>query len=239
MPTIITIGRSGDQWFDITKAGVSEYHAKLTIPDYLNAPWILEDNHSTNGTFIRDDKGQMVRISRVEISPLTFIQLGPSDVRGCSFYATKCLVENQNKPKKHQKEFEYIRKELSQFEKVRQKEKKFITWRRWANRYSWIVGIGFMWLWEMFIINNPDSWIIKWLNGWQNNAFRLFLRLIVKTLPMFFIATIAWWVNGRGKLDLAKLRMDAIRRCPNPECLHFLKDQEIHNGQCDKCKAHI
>lgn len=123
MPTI-AIGTQGDQWFPINQSGVSHKHAFMTIPDNHDDPWILEDNHSTNGTFIRNENGQMLRISRVEISPMAFIQLGPNDVRGCSFYVSKCLTSRQQNPKKHKKEFEYIRQELKGFKSLRQKEKK-------------------------------------------------------------------------------------------------------------------
>jgi len=52
METII-LGRKGDQPFAITADGVSSQHAKITID---GDKWTLEDLHSTNGTFIRDEK---------------------------------------------------------------------------------------------------------------------------------------------------------------------------------------
>ncbi len=225
MPTI-TLGRLGNQWFDITQDGVSQYHAKLTIPTDPNEPWILEDNHSTNGTCIRDDNGQMVRISRVEISPMTFIQLGPNDVTGCSFYATKCEPARQQRPNKHHREFEYIRQELSRFESLCQKEKKIKKWRRWTNRYSWTIYFLLLWLSEQFWANSPRAYLksMSWV-----------IRFIIPIV----MAIITWLINWKSKLSLAKQRMDAIRKCPNPKCLHNLSDQEITNGQCNKCGAQI
>ena len=219
MPTI-AIGTQGDQWFPINQTGVSRKHAFLTIPDNQNDPWILEDNHSTNGTFIRDENGQMIRISLVEIPPMTFIQLGPNDVRGCSFYVTKCLASRQQNPQKHQKEFDYIRQELNWYESLCKKEKKIKKWRRLVNRYSWTIVVG-----VMVIL---DTWIEKSI------SFRW-----VRYIPVIAMAIVSWICNKKSKLDLAKKRMDATRRCPNPECIHNLSDQEIINGQCNKCGAQI
>lgn len=83
METII-LGRNGDQPFAITADGVSAQHAKITID---GDKWTLEDLNSTNGTFIRDEKGDVRRIVKVAITPNTFIYLGPKSFEGCFFYA--------------------------------------------------------------------------------------------------------------------------------------------------------
>ena len=224
MPTI-TLGRSGNQWFDITQDGVSQHHAKLTIPTDPNEPWILEDNHSTNGTFIRDENGRMVRISRVEISPMTFIQLGPSDITGCSFYATKCEVNRQERPDKYRKEFEFIRQELRQYQTVCQKEKKIKKWRRLTNRYSWWIVIPILVVCDEVLAKHPDFM--------SKTELLRFFRIVLRYIPAILIAAWAWYINKKSKLSLAKQRWDATRRCPNPKCIHELSPEEVIAGLCE------
>lgn len=233
MATIITIGTQGDQWFpiDSKSTGVSRKHAILTIPDNQDDPWVLEDNHSKNGTFIRDENGQMIRISRTEITPMTFIQLGPADIQGCSFYATRCLASNQQTPDRYKKEFALIRKELSQFKTFEQKEKKMKDWRRKVNRWSWSFVFIISVIIDWYLRNHPSLW--------SNTTILRALRYIVRYIPIIIVAILTWRINGRGKLAEAQQRMAAARRCPNPKCNRDLGDTEIKLGQCSSCKATI
>ena len=65
----IIVGKQGQQPFDITDAEVSRHHLKITsLP---NGRFQIEDNHSTNGTFVN---GQ--RIIRKIVDGDTLIQLG-------------------------------------------------------------------------------------------------------------------------------------------------------------------
>ena len=82
----IILGTEGNQPFKIIQQGVSRQHARITIGG--DGVWTLEDLNSTNGTFIRNEIGEMRRVGTLEITPMTFICLGPSNANGCSFYAT-------------------------------------------------------------------------------------------------------------------------------------------------------
>ena len=54
------LGTEGNQPFEIKQTGVSHQHARVTIDD--NGVWTLEDLNSTNGTFVRDENGDMRRV---------------------------------------------------------------------------------------------------------------------------------------------------------------------------------
>ncbi len=83
METII-IGRNGNQCFPIKQSGVSNEHARLTID---GNEWTIEDLGSSNGTFVIDDKGDTIQVSKLSITPDTLILLGPNNANGCTFYA--------------------------------------------------------------------------------------------------------------------------------------------------------
>lgn len=89
MKTII-IGKSGNQPFEIKGVGVSREHAQITIDN--NGVWTLEDLNSTNGTFIRNESGDLVRVGKTTITPMTFVCVGPYNSKGCSFYAKQALI---------------------------------------------------------------------------------------------------------------------------------------------------
>lgn len=97
----ILLGTEGNQPFKITQQGVSRQHARITIGD--DGVWTLEDLSSTNGTFIRNEEGEMRRVGTLVINPMTFICLGPNNANGCSFYATHLV-----NPDDFIKEFQYL-----------------------------------------------------------------------------------------------------------------------------------
>lgn len=87
--TTIIIGKNGNQPFEIKGTGVSKEHAKIIISN--DGEWFLEDLNSTNGTYIRNDHGDLVRIGKTIITPMTFISIGPDNSKGCCFYAKQVL----------------------------------------------------------------------------------------------------------------------------------------------------
>lgn len=118
METII-LGRKGDQPFAITADGVSSQHAKITID---GDKWTLEDLHSTNGTFIRDEKGGVRRIVKVDITPQTFIYLGPKSSEGCFFYAQQVKT-----PGDFHTEYHFMNEKLKELE-LRVKKEERLSW---------------------------------------------------------------------------------------------------------------
>lgn len=123
METII-LGRNGDQPFPITSDGVSGQHAMITID---GDKWTLEDMNSTNGTFIRGEKGEVRRIAKVAITPKTFIYLGPKSADGCFFYAQQVKT-----PGDFHVEYNLMNEKLKELEAKIKREEKL----------SWIVKLG-------------------------------------------------------------------------------------------------
>jgi hypothetical protein len=118
METII-LGRNGNQPFTITANGVSAQHAKITID---GDKWTLEDMNSTNGTFIRDEKGSIRQIVKVDITPKTFIYLGPKSSEGCFFYAHQVKT-----PGDFHKDYQLMNEKLTELEtKIKHEEQ--LSW---------------------------------------------------------------------------------------------------------------
>ena len=69
---------------------VSGRHVKITVDDH--GCWALEDLDSTNGTFVRDDKGVFHRVYTKRISKDTIIRLGGGDSGSFVFTAGHLLA---------------------------------------------------------------------------------------------------------------------------------------------------
>ena len=73
-----------------------------TVDDFDQ--WTLEDLDSSNGTYVRrEEDGELMRVSKVKIKPITFICLGPDNSKGCSFYARQAFDYGNFK-----EEYEYL-----------------------------------------------------------------------------------------------------------------------------------
>ena len=97
----IILGTEGNQPFKITQPGVSRQHARITIGNKKKKK--IKKLNSTNGTFIRNEEGEMRRVGTLVINSMTFICLGPNNANGCSFYATHLI-----NPDDFIKEFQYL-----------------------------------------------------------------------------------------------------------------------------------
>jgi hypothetical protein len=106
----ILLGKDGNQPFQIKNEGVSHQHAQITIDDFDQ--WTLEDLDSSNGTYTRrESDGELLRVSKVKITPMTFICLGPDNSKGCSFYARQVLDYGNFK-----EEYEYLNDKEDEFD---------------------------------------------------------------------------------------------------------------------------
>lgn len=126
MAQTINLGRNGDQPFSITADGVSSQHARITID---GEQWQLEDLNSTNGTYIREESGRVRRITKLDITPMTFIYLGPMNANGCCFYAHQVI-----NPGDFHKDFRYIYNKYNEMEDNIKKEE----------RLNWYIRLGTM-----------------------------------------------------------------------------------------------
>ena len=118
------------------QTGVSRKHATITIDD--NGYWWIEDQWSTNGTYIREDDGGFRKIGdkdypgKYNITPMTFVRLGMEDATGCCFYAKQ--VDSYGN---FDEEFEYIQSKIEKIsndgEKRSEDTKDGFAYSSWSN----------------------------------------------------------------------------------------------------------
>lgn len=205
------IGRNGNQPFKIEAEGVSSEHARITIDD--NGQWILEDLHSSNGTFVRDDKGNFTRIVKVHITEQTIISLAHVSTIGhksFTFMAHHVLEKN---PDNYSYEFNLI---YSKAEKLRQEEEE-VNKKMFRYRYLSIVAplVGYG---------------ISYLPPFKNDFNLIRMSML---LPPMLVNLLLTSVMSKPR-ELLKLRKATIN-CP--KCGKPLSDYDVDNRQCSICKA--
>ncbi len=204
----IIIGTQGEQPFKIKGSGVSRHHAEVEIiGEGEEAKWTLRDLDSTNGTFIRNDSGDMTRVGKKNITPMTLICLGPDNSKGCTFYARQLLS-----PGNFTEEFEFMNDMEDEYEEKLEGIEKKARLIKWAIFAINIVIVVF----SIAIENQMSLWILR--SG--------------TILSTFFAAV----YDANGEKKRLKRRYEQFHHCPNPECSHKLTTAEIRNMQCKKCK---
>ena len=201
------LGTEGNQPFKITQKCVSHQHARITISD--DGVWTLEDLNSTNGTFIRDEKGNLRRVGTIEIRPLTFICLGPNNANGCSFYAIH-LQNGDN----YMEEFEYLNRLENEFEAKQNNAEKM------AKGIRMLVAIA-------SLVAFVGSYLVK------KEPYPIILLRLGSALSAF--CTLAFDPNQ--KIKKLQERREKFYGCPNPKCSHLLSSRDIRMMQCSKCKC--
>ncbi len=208
MQTFI-IGTDGNQPFKIASQMVSREHAKVTIDD--NGQWTIEDLNSTNGTFVRDERGNLVRVSRMGITPETFICLGPDTALGCKFYACHLTADEDD----YSREFALLEKFSSEFtEKTARVERtsELVT--------KSIGGISLVLLAGSFLIADQGT-----------NVQLLRVGTALSTCSSLLY-------SPRKTIKKLNAHYTELFKCPNPNCNNKLTLKEIADCQCVKCKAH-
>lgn len=209
--TKITLGRQGNQPFEITQPGVSRRHAEIEITD--DGVWVLRDldPENSNGTFIRDDNGEWQRISTINITDKTFICLGPDNSNGCSFYAEQVL-----NPGKFTKEFAYLNEIEDKFDYQLERASRITRTARVITALASLIGLV-----GSFMIppDYPD------------------LRLNFIRMGSAVSALCTLLIDPSKKIKSIQAKRDKFHRCPNPRCSHTLRSAEIRDMQCAKCKC--
>ncbi len=209
----IILGTNGNQPFKIEGSYVSRQHAEIKIDD--NGVWTLKDLNSLNGTYIRDENtGEMMRISNVVITPMTFICLGSELSLGCCFYAKQAVKYGD-----FGEELLYMRRKEISFEKEEERLKKKNNIVNIAAR----LGVGALVLGLTFLITRNGSELVT-------------LIRIVLTGCATYIVPFFFDVNKYKKQINTK--REHFRKCPNPECSHTLNSKEALNMYCSKCQCH-
>ncbi|MBR6283075.1 MAG: FHA domain-containing protein [Muribaculaceae bacterium] len=202
------IGREGNAPFPIpaSASAVSRQHARITID---GDRWTLEDLASGNGTFIRDNQGNMVRVSKVSITPDTFIILGSDNVKGCSFYARHVLSPNS-----YADEFYYIKDKKQEFAQRLDRAERKARYIKWGT-----TGISALALLFSLFLTDPKGTI-------------MFLRL---SSMVTVISGLTYDpLSARKRI---KAQEQQFMQCPNPDCHNTLTDNDVKNMHCPRCRA--
>lgn len=203
------IGRNPECPFPIpdTATAVSRQHAVVTIDD--NGNWMLEDMNSGNGTFVRGDDGKLTMVSRVSITPDSFIVLGAENIRGCSFYARHLTTPNS-----YTDDFYYIKDKKQHFINRIKKQERTTKYIKWSTTIISALAL----LGSMFFTHPQDT--------------ILFLRLSSLVTVVTGLAYDP--VNSRKRI---KEQEALFMQCPNPNCHNTLSDNDVKNMHCPRCKA--
>ncbi|MBO7609744.1 MAG: FHA domain-containing protein [Muribaculaceae bacterium] len=206
--TEFILGRECEEPFVIPKGAtaVSRQHARIIIDD---KKWTLEDLGSPNGTYVRGDDGKLVRVSRVSISPDTFIVLGGETVKGCSFYARHILS-----PSNFLDDFYYIRDKKNEFDERLKRQERKAKYIKWGT-----TGLSALALIGSMFFTDPAGTI-------------LFLRL--SSLVTVITGLAYDPINARKSI---KEQEALFMQCPNPSCHNILSANDVKNMHCPRCKA--
>lgn len=206
----IVLGTEGNQPFKIKNEAVSRKHAQIIINEHDE--WFLEDLNSSNGTYVRQESdGQLVRVGKIRITPMTFICLGPDNAKGCTFFARQVLKENYGN---YKEEFEYLNDIEDDYDKKIEELERAVL-----NEKKIIFGLNILVV-IVSLIPQIDSEI------------RMNLLRIVPTISAGFAA----FYDASGKKKKINAERENFHHCPNPACSHKLKTSEIREMRCSKCK---
>lgn len=215
------IGRAGNQLFKIEAEGVSAEHARVTIDD--SGHWTLEDlkGEHGNGTYVRDDKGNFVRIIKCNINEQTIIRLADVGHNSFTFMAHHLLVED---PKDFSYEFNYVYKLAQDFKKREETLNQTIKrTRKKLQIFAAVVVIVLMALAYLLIDMFANS------NSIWTKAPIIVIPVLVK---LFF-------PSDTSKSDAMKKELQESKKlmlvCPN--CQYPMSDYDLNNRRCRNCKA--
>lgn len=202
----ILIGRNGDQPFVIREEGVSAVHASLTITD--GGIWMLKDENSTNGTFVRNSGGSFERIEVRRITPSAVIRLGDETVNGITFNASRLMKTD---PNDYSAEFLKLKKIYAEYLEGRTANRKRAMMRKFIPLVMSVICI---------VVSVPFD---------SPQIMRLLMVIPSLATPL---------INVSDTKDMERLtdRYRPLLVCP--KCGKPLGEYEITKGQCAGCKAH-
>lgn len=212
----ITLGKAGDQPFKIKGIGVSKIHATVTIDDY--GRWIIADNNSTNGTFVRNEfSGELMRVGPqgVQITEMTFIVLGADSSAGCCFYAKQLI-----NPGDYVDEHLYMLSKKQEFDKEEEKVAKTAKWVR-------II------IFAVMLVFTIGTFVYQY--GFNNGNTSSDLFTIYRGLSLLTMGASSFY-DAQGKRTKIMKRRKMFSQCPNPECDRKLSGDEIDNLKCGRCQ---
>lgn len=192
---------------------VSGKHLKITVDDY--GDWTLEDLNSTNGTYIRDDKGEFTRVFTKKIHKNTIIRLGPGDAGSFVFTAGHVMAPSHDN---YEYEFRQLRKLMEKQLEDEHKKEKAIERNGWIAKCAGFAVIGIC-----AILGS-----IKGVNIDPNMRY-----ILISSAP---VVVGLLFKGDSASFKALKRRREKIIVCPR--CERALSDFDLEHCQCSKCKAH-
>lgn len=204
----IIIGKEGTQPFAIKGDSVSRRHARLTETD--NGQLVLEDLNSTNGTYVRDEKGQFRQIRKACVERDSVVRFGLAGVHSYTCWVNHLLVSD---PTDYSYEFRRIMRLYDTEVRARQEQ----LWKRndlreWACIAAPLVGLCLSFAF-------PDNPLM----------IRMSITIPTMAVSLFFMGM------SRKMRMLARYRQSYVV-CPC--CGRPLSDHDLEQQQCSFCKAH-
>lgn len=212
-----TIGRSGDQPFDIaqTLTKVHGEHARIDIDD--NGKWRISDLKTPRegtGVYVRDAEGDYKRVRSCEIQPTDFIRLGPQGPHSYTFMAHRVL-NSKEAPNSFAYELRYM-KHLHGKLKAQEDEREALNLKH-SKIAKWAPLAGF-----------ALSFLIP--GGSQVGMIAIRLAIMAPGLvvgQLFF--------KDPQKLKAIRQLRQKLVVCPN--CGRPLSDYDVANLRCSACRA--
>lgn len=191
---------------------VSGRHVKITVDDH--GCWALEDLDSTNGTFVRDDKGGFHRVYTKRISKDTIIRLGGGDSGSFVFTAGHLLAPAHDD---YEYEFLQLKRMMGrQLEEERKKE-KIMKRNGWIAKFAGFAVIAICFVLDRLKVASvpPD------------------LRYILISSAPVVMGVL---FNGNAvSLKAVRRRREKVIVCPR--CERPLSEFDVEHRQCSRCKA--
>lgn len=208
------IGKNGEQPFKINDSavGVSRQHAEVEM-DGNDGQWTLRDLNSTNGTYLRDEQtGDFHRVTSVSITPMSFIRLGSTNSKGCTFYARQLQA-----PGNYRKELQYIYQKEKEYEAKKAQVEKSAKMLRIIQTAAPLVILAIS-----FLVTRESSMTV------------MVIRMASASIPSIILQLL---FDPKKKLKQINATADNFRYCPNPACNHKLSSSDIKEMNCPYCRA--
>lgn len=223
MPKEFLIGRSHatlpipDQ-----HSSVSREHVRIT--QYEDGMLVLEALKAHNPVWIKNQNGEYQQVAKTKVDESTTIVLGSFDFTGFKFKPKNVPEIGGGKPwdrDKFTKEFiqlrEWLIEQKDREEKAKNRIKTLGNVRTLAQ-----LGVSVTLVGVSLMIDDPSK---------SSN----FLRVGMAIPPLVAFISQKFTPNRDKLIE----RRKKLLRCPRPACNHQLSDDEIENGRCMVCKAHI
>lgn len=217
MPSSFTIGRNGNQPFDIpaTLTRVHGEHARIDIDD--DGTWRIKDLKKLregNGVYVRNEDGDFKRVTSGVIKPTDMVRLGPQGPHSYTFMAHRVL-NNPESPNDFSYEFRYMR-HLHGKLKTAEEEREAINLKH-SKISKWAPLAGFA---------------LSMLIPGSSTLAMMGIRLAILA-PGLVVGQL--FFKDPQKLKAIRQKRQKLVVCPN--CGRPLSDYDISNLRCSACRA--